>query len=321
MSVTLPPVKMDLKKPDVICTHESDLDGFVSGLLLQRLGEKLFGSKPRLEAYHNQSWRNRHMTENTGWVSDMSFEQRLDKSNWLVIDHHPPDHEPKYAQLVHDSNKSASLLAYDLCRAHGIESPELDRVVHFTNVNDLFLADDPAFEPSSDYGNLIKIYGFWNIHQLVDGRLEGLLDHPLLEVMAVKRRIENPLGYEWSKSRVQQITPSVGFVESIVGNSNLIVHQLLERQATPYPTLLTLYRKGNGTMIVSLRSRNGEALKIAERLRGGGHPNACGATLPRSVQNIPDALGYLRRELNRSETRDVVEADLERAFAQLEPGR
>jgi hypothetical protein len=32
----------------------------------------------------------------------------------------------------------------------------------------------------------------------VDGQIEKLLDHPLLEVMAVKRRIENPLGFEWS---------------------------------------------------------------------------------------------------------------------------
>src|SRR5256885_1483583 len=41
-SVNLVGVIAPLSKPEVICTHESDLDGFVSGLLLQRLGEKLF---------------------------------------------------------------------------------------------------------------------------------------------------------------------------------------------------------------------------------------------------------------------------------------
>jgi hypothetical protein len=45
-----------LTKPDVIYTHESDLDGLVSGLLLQNLAEKLFGTRPKLLAFHNQNW-------------------------------------------------------------------------------------------------------------------------------------------------------------------------------------------------------------------------------------------------------------------------
>jgi hypothetical protein len=39
-------------------------------------------------------------------------------------------------------------------------------------------------------------------------------------------------------------------------------------------------------------------LKVAEKLQGGGHANASGATLPRSVRSIPDALDYLRTHLN-----------------------
>jgi nanoRNase/pAp phosphatase (c-di-AMP/oligoRNAs hydrolase) len=64
--------------------------------------------------------------------------------------------------------------------------------------------------------------------------------------------------------------------------------------------LLTLFRKGNGAVVVSLRSLNGEALKVAETLRGGGHPNASGAVLPRSVQSVSDAVIYLRKVLNPS---------------------
>ena len=109
--------------------------------------------------------------------------------------------------------------------------------------------------------------------------------------MEVKRRIEDPIGFEWSKANVLEITPAVGYVDTVVGNTNLIVHHLLEKQATRYPVLLTLFRKANSAVVVSLRSRNGEALKVAERLQGGGHANACGATLPRSVKNIPGALG------------------------------
>src|SRR5260370_41206781 len=122
------------------------------------------------------------------------------------------------------------------------------------------------------------------------GQIGEVLDHPLLQVMEVKRRIENPLGLGWSKENVTEISPTVGFVDTVIGNNNLIVHQLLEQQATKFPVLLTLFRRTNGVIIASLRSRNWEALKIAEKLQGGGHANASGATLPRSVKTIPDAM-------------------------------
>lgn len=313
-----PGAMVALPKPDVICTHESDLDGLVSGLLLQRLACRLFETTIPLQAYHNQGWRQRSMNERCAWVSDMMFDRRLDRPGWVVIDHHATDAVPQNAQLIHDSGKSAGLLCYEICKEHELASPELDRLVHLNNVADLFLEDDPDFVLANDYANLVKSYGFWNLHELIQGQLEQLLDHPLLEVMSVKRRVENPLGFAWSKSNVSEITPTIGFVDTVVGNVNLIVHQLLEEHATPYPVLLTLFRKANGAMIVSLRSRNGEALKVAERLQGGGHPNACGATLPRSVQQVSDALHYLRQTLNAQTSRDPQLNTLEQAFAFIE---
>jgi oligoribonuclease NrnB/cAMP/cGMP phosphodiesterase (DHH superfamily) len=248
----------------------------------------------------------------------MTFESRLDKPNWLIVDHHPTDATPRSAQLIHDLGKSASLLAYELCRQHNWSSPALDRLVQLSNVADLFLPDDPDFVLATDYANMVKIYGFWNLLELIQGNLENLLDHPLLEVMAVKRRVENPLGYEWSKTRVQRVAPNVGYVETVVGNVNLIVHQMLDEKATPYSVLLTLHRKGNGLMVVSLRSRNGDALKVAEKLHGGGHPNAAGATLPRSIQNFPDALEYLRRTLDPFKQEETGVSSLEEAFTLLD---
>jgi hypothetical protein len=267
-------------------------------LLLQRLARHLFQTEARLEAYNYNGWRLREMRKKTAWVSDFSFEQRLDKPGWLIIDHHATEARPKNAAMIHDLTKSAGLLCYDLCRERGLGSPELDRLVHLSDVADLFTVDDPDFVLASDYANLVKTYQFWNLHALVDGRLEGLLDHPFLEVMAVKRRIEDPIGLEWSKRNVVEISPTVGFVDTVAGNSNVIVHQMLEQGATPYPVLLTLFRKANSTVVASFRSRGGEALKVAEKLQGGGHANACGATLPRSVKSIPDALDYLRVHLN-----------------------
>jgi hypothetical protein len=228
-------VTVALPKPDIILTHESDLDGFISGVLLQRLAKQLFGADVRLEAYHYQAWRQRELREKSAWVADFSFESRLDKPNWTIIDHHPNELAPRAASLVHDLNKSAALLCYELCKQHGIESSVLDRLVHLNNVADLFLEDDPDFVIAGDYANLVKVYNFWNLHALIEGELESLLDHPLLEVMAVKRRIEDPLGVEWSRKNITELSPTVGFVDTVVGNTNLIVHHLLERGATPYP--------------------------------------------------------------------------------------
>ena len=287
-----------LPRPEVILTHESDLDGLVSGVLLQRLAKKLFGLDVRLEAWNYNYWKQRELREAAAWVADLSFEPRLDKANWAIFDHHVTDTPPKQASLFHDLNKSAGLLCYEICVQHGLGSPALDRLVHLSNVADLFLEDDPDFVIANDYANLVKSYQFWNLHAVIEGQIEKLLDHPLLEVMAVKRRVEDPLGFAWSKANVREVSPTIGFVETIIGNNNLIVHQLLEQQATRYPVLLTLFRRANGVVIASLRSRNGEALKVAERLQGGGHANASAATLPRSVKNISDGLNYLRQTLN-----------------------
>lgn len=305
-----------LPRPDVILTHESDLDGLVSGVLLQRLARKMFNADVRLEACNYNYWKQRDLREKAGWVADFAFEPRMDKPNWAVIDHHVTDTPARNATLIHNLEKSAGLLCYELCREQGMGSPVLDRLVHLNNVADLFLEDDPDFVLASDYANLVKNYQFWNLLTLLDGSIEKLVDHELLEVMAVKRRIEDPLGLAWSKTNVTEISPTVGFVDTIIGNTNLIVHQLLEQQATKYLVLITIFRRGNGAMIASLRSRNGQALKVAEKLQGGGHANASATTLPRSVKNVPDAISYLRQVLNPRPGTDL--QSLEGLFDSLE---
>ena len=306
----------------MILTHESDLDGLVSGVLLQRLARRLFDVDVALETYHYHTWRQREPREAAAWVCDLSFETRLDKPNWVVIDHHATDLVPRRARLIHDVTKSAGLLCYELCRAAGLQSPELDRVIHFNNVADLFLEDDPDFVIANDYANLVKVYQFWNLHALIEGQIERLLDHKLLEVMSVKRLIEDPLGLEWSRKNVIEIGPTVGFVDTVVGNTNLIVHQLLERKATPYPVLITLFRRTNGIIIASLRSRGGEALAVAEKLQGGGHANASGATLPKSIRTIPDAIDYLRQVLNPAGVQKEKPLNsLEALFASIETAK
>src|SRR5579871_1371527 len=171
---------LSLPKPEVILTHESDLDGLVAGVLLQRLAQKMFGEEIPFEAFHYHNWKGRDLRERSAWVTDLNFEARLDKPEWVVIDHHATEAPAKSALLIHDLNKSAGLLCYELCKAHGLGSPELDRLVRLNNVSDLFLEQDADFIIASDYANLVKVYQFWNLHALIEGRIERLLDHPLL---------------------------------------------------------------------------------------------------------------------------------------------
>ncbi len=309
-----------LPRPEVILTHESDLDGFLSGLLLQRLAKKLFNKEVPVQAYHYQGWKMRDLREESAWVCDFSFEARLDKANWVVIDHHPTEAVPQQAELIHDLTKSAGTLCYELFLEQGGKgSPALDRLVRLNNVSDLFLQDDPDFAIASDYANLVKVYNFWNLHAIINGDLDRLIDHPLLEVMAVKRRVEDPIGVEWSRRNIAELSPTVGFVDTVVGNTNLIVHALLESGATPYPVLLTLFKKANNQVIASLRSRKGEAQTVAMKLQGGGHPNASGAVLPRSVRSVSEGIDYLKRALNPGGPQTAQSLNsLENAFAGLE---
>jgi hypothetical protein len=287
----------DLPQPQVVITHESDLDGFVSGHLLQRLANHLFDQQTLLQAWNYTNFERRPLRESCAWVCDLNFSKRMDRDNWLIVDHHQTDVDPQRARLILDHSKSASLLCYELCKEHGLGNEKLDRLVHFTNVGDLFLTDDPHFTEAIDYGSLIKQYMFWNIAKLIEGDLESLIEHPLIEVIATRRRIENPIGYEYAKAHITPLSDTVAMIESPIGDTNAVVHQMLTEEATPHPVILTAVTR-NRSVSVSVRSRNGEALPVAKLLQGGGHPNACGATLPQTVQRIPDAVEYLKKTLN-----------------------
>jgi 3-methyladenine DNA glycosylase Mpg len=56
----------------------------------------------------------------------------------------------------------------------------------------------------------------------------------------------------------------------------------------------------------------------AARLQGGGHPNASGATLPRSIKSVPDALDYLRQVLNPVRAQNLPINSLDHLFAETE---
>ena len=288
----------NLPEPEIIFTHESDLDGFVAGLLLKQLAKKLFEKDIPLKAYHYGAWENFEIRHKQAWISDLSFESRFDRPGWLIVDHHTYTDKPSNATLVHSLEKSAGSLAYDLCKANGIQNEKLDKLVHYNNLADLFMRADDAFDLATDYASIIKVYGFWPIYSIIEGQLENLFDHPLLKVVSMKRQVENPIGFEWSKNNIIEITPEIALIKTTIGNVNLIIDRMLEEKTTTHPILLTLGKRTNAPMTVSLRSRIGEALEYARRLQGGGHPNACGASLPKIIHHVNDAIEYLKNSLN-----------------------
>ena len=66
----------------------------------------------------------------------------------------------------------------------------------------------------------------------------------------------------------------------------------------------------------SFRSREGEAIKVAERFQGGGHANAAGAVMPKSIRQVPDAVEYIRQILTPKT--DAPLNSLENLFAGIE---
>ncbi len=307
-----------LPQPDKILTHESDLDGLLSGLLLQRLAKHIFHKEILLEAWNYTGWKMRPMREKSAWVCDLSFESRLDQDNWVIIDHHTTNDTAERAHLIHDLEKSASLLCYELCQQHGVQSEALDRIVHLSNIADLYLEKDPEFDLAVDYANLVKAYGFWNLHSLINGDPEKLLDHSLLEVIRTKRKIEDPIGLAWTRRHLHRLSDTVGFAETVVGDVNSIVHNLLGEPDAKYKVLVTMFTKANRTVMASFRSLNGEALGIARQFQGGGHANACGATLPKAVSSVDEAIVYMRQILNPTPAKGAGLASLESAFAALD---
>ena len=288
----------EFEQPDIIFTHESDLDGFVSGCLLQRLAKALFNVDVPVEPLSSSPWGSLKRYPQKAWVCDLSFDAKLDRPGWMVVDHHTTDQTPSSAVLVHNLEHCAAKLCYDLLVEHGGGNEKLEKLVHLTNVADLYLADHPDFALSSDYARLVKTYHFRPLYRLIGPDLEQLVDHPLLELMKLKREVEDPIGLKWSQNHVEAISPKVGYVVTAIGDSNYIVHQLLQEPDCPYEALITFFKKPSGPVTASVRSQNGEALALARKLQGGGHPNAAGLTLPRSVTTFEAAAAYIKVILN-----------------------
>ena len=77
-----------------------------------------------------------------------------------------------------------------------------------------------------------------------------------------------------------------------------------------------LFCRNLGPSFASFRSRNGEARRIAEKFQGGGHANAAGALLPKSVRTVEEGVVFLRTMLNAKHESGL--NNLESLFSKME---
>ena len=214
--------------------------------LLQRLAKQIFDTDIPLEAYHYNQWKQRELREKCAWVTDFTFETRLDKPGWVVIDHHVTEVVRKNAP-AHSRCEQVrrTALLRTLPRESGLGSPELDRLVHLNDVADLFLDDDPNFAVATDYANLVKIYQFWNLHRFeLAARLRNCStircskSWPRNDAWKIRwdssgARVTSPncarLSATWTPSLATIIWSSTG---------------CWKNKPTP-PVLVTLFRRGN----------------------------------------------------------------------------
>ena len=84
-----------------------------------------------------------------------------------MIDHHATSVRPTQARLIHDAGKSASLLAYELCREAGWRLPPWIALFISPTWVTCGRVGIREFGLAVDYAGLVKEYGFWNLHRLI----------------------------------------------------------------------------------------------------------------------------------------------------------
>ena len=257
-----------------------------------------------LEAYNYQNWKLREPRGAiTAWVCDLSFEPRLDTrragSSWTTM---PPSSraERPPVSCCTTLRRSGRVESAMICAASKrTDRPSLTGWSTSTTSPICTSTQTTNFRWPWITPNLVKTYHFWYLLALVEGKFEALFDHPLLEVMAVKRRVEDPLGYEWCAKNVVRLSPLAGYVPTIIGNNNIIAHQLLERKATPFGVMVTLFKKANNTVVASLRSRQARRWFWRRSCKGRRSPQCPSAyTLAALRRNqFDDAIRYLQKQV------------------------
>ena len=112
--------KLKIKRPSLIYTHEADLDGFMSGLILNMVSKVLFkkGSSIRYINYDTMD-KIEFRPNDAIWISDLNFpvlNLKPQKNRIFIIDHHKWEQNPIDEQVtyLHDTTKSATLQCFEL---------------------------------------------------------------------------------------------------------------------------------------------------------------------------------------------------------------
>ena len=310
--------KLKIKRPSLIYTHEADLDGFMSGLILNMVSKVLFkkGSSIRYINYDTMD-KIEFRPNDAIWISDLNFpvlNLKPQKNRIFIIDHHKWEQDPTDEQVtyLHNTTKSATLQCFEVLEyvVNELENSTEKRkyknivesireLVRLTNIGDVFI--------QSNKEDLLKARSY---SRFFIENIKPNLETPHLvlgckpkEVLysiynnsaylnynkTFRKNLEQDLSLyrEQLKDKSNEIKPGIFNVIYEKGDYSLIFNILLEENPNIKAILTAIKNPNTGKWSLSVRSRDGKsAYYIANKyFGGGGHPNAAGAGFPDKFVN------------------------------------
>lgn len=298
------------KCPTRIYSHDSDLDGFVSGNILYNISKILFGESPKIlyKNYHNLDEIHTDKGE-VIWVSDLNYNKSMDNrlnDLMFIVDHHrwepdPIDCTPENPfcdkiYYIHDTTKSASLLCFELLETivnNLNNNPNKEKylkyienirdLVKWTNIGDIFKynSTDELIEARSyaRYFNDFIKPDLLNAHDILNCKEKDIL--PVFYnsykksnyYENYKNQLTQSLMYyekELNKKR-NEIYPGIFNLVYDKGDYSMIFNILLEKHQNIKAILTAIRNPNTGDWSLSVRSKDGKtAFYIAKKYFSGG---------------------------------------------------
>lgn len=267
-------------EPTVIYTHRDDLDGLLSGMLAQRLAFAIFGKSIPVRAI---SYGDIQLVDakNPAWFTDLCPEREELTTNPenSFFDHHHWDEMPTGPSYIEDSEeKSAAGVVASVLESIAPQFMRgLTPVIDMVQAGDLHKIDDEQYGTARDLQYLFNLLGFdamWYRFAMDPG---ALLTAPELPTLRERRTRDDLEG--WNQCHESLKKTSWGGVVTFTVGDWVTVMDRVSRELLGGKTVARLARKDDG-FEVRVLSTDGSALKVAEALGGGGHPNAGGAMIP-----------------------------------------